>query len=77
MPVGKNVQYAHGLGKNADYDLIRAVAGGDDFAESLPIEWMEDVIRHNEPSMRISLQHDSIRYLNPLHFARERMVANV
>jgi hypothetical protein len=40
MPQGKNVVYAKGYGKDAEYQDIHEAVGGDDFVQALPISWM-------------------------------------
>ena len=42
--------YAEGLGPDAGYDRIRAVAGGDDFCEFVPLawaDWTEEAVRRD------------------------------
>lgn len=37
--------YAEGLGPRADYDLVRMLAGGDDFCTFVPLNWADEALR--------------------------------
>ena len=49
------VVYAKGLGKDADYDDIAHAAGGDDFAESLPLSMFDQAMAERATSVAINL----------------------
>lgn len=54
------VVYAEGFGEDADWDDVRAAAGGDDFAENLPLSWFEDAILQEGEYIKLNLSPTNI-----------------
>jgi hypothetical protein len=55
--------YAEGLGPDADYDLVRDAAGGDDFCEFVPVDWADQALRERGTHLAIRLTATSLRLL--------------
>ena len=47
LPKGEHVVYAEGFGPECDWDYLRDVCGGDDFAEFLGADVSEMVAKHD------------------------------
>ena len=42
------------------YGNARAIMGGDDSVESLPLEWFDGVLKRNKPTFRLYITDDAI-----------------
>jgi len=65
------VVYAEGLDASADCDKVRAVAGGDDFVMTIPLDWVElslqahgHVVDEGEPEyFAIAMKDNEVRLI--------------
>jgi hypothetical protein len=58
-----HVVYAEGYGQKADYDAIREAAGGDDFSESLPLDFLLQGMELPGNFLKIKLNRNSVRII--------------
>ena len=54
------VVYAETYGADADYDHILDAAGGDDFAEHLPLGWFVKAVESSEKYIKLKLTSNNI-----------------
>jgi hypothetical protein len=59
------VAYAKGLGKDADYDVVRDAVGGDDFVEKIPLEWYDAAVKAGATQFCIEMTSDRMEFVLP------------
>ena len=61
------VAYAEGFDPTLGdvYDACRDAVGGDDFAEEIPLDWVDLAVRHKSPEFRIEFGRDTLAVVIP------------